>query len=234
MYYNENHLNELIKSIGKFSRWKGTNTLKWSKDIVKFELSESLNQRYHRGLLLKEGFFDKYDDLTCSLIIFAWGGMNRNFGKMLLEDKSWLSIVKSIRNKSINSREESFNQFSFLRKRGKLKGMGIPYFTKLICFLNPSLNGFIMDQWTSKSINLITQEKNIWLNSQGLVTDKNRVEEYSKFCKTVEDLSKIIDINPLDVEENLFSNGGRKKGLWRDYVIKNWKYNVQNPIRYPI
>ena len=75
-----------------------------------------------------------------------------------------------------------------------------------------------MDQWTSKSINLITQEKIIWLNSQGLVTDKNQVEEYSKFCKIVEDLSKIINIQPLDLEENLFSNGGRKKGLWRNGI----------------
>ena len=234
MYYSNNHLSKFKKSIGNFSRWEGSNTVKWSKNIINIEYQENLNRRYHREELLRDGFFDNYDDLTCSMIIFAWGGMNRNFGKMLLEDKSWLSIVKSIRNKSINSREESFNQFSFLRKKGKLKGMGIAYFTKLICFLNPSLNGFIMDQWTSKSINLITQEKIIWLNSQGLVTDKNQVEEYSKFCKIVEDLSKIINIQPLDLEENLFSNGGRKKGLWRDYVIKNWKYNVQNPIRYPI
>lgn len=100
--------------------------------------------------------------------------------------------------------------FYELMKSRKLTGMGPAYFTKLICFLSRDLNGYTMDQWTAKSINLLLMKPLVKLTSSGLVSKSNTATTYEEFCLGIESLAKIIKKNPLDTEEMLFSNGGNK------------------------
>jgi hypothetical protein len=103
--------------------------------------------------------------------------------------------------------------------------MGPAYFTKLICFVNPNLKGYIMDQWTAKSINLIFDNKIVALNNSGHVTDRNNAAIYEDFCLKIEYLADLLNLKPIDLEENLFSNGGVNKGKWRQFVVDNWNIN---------
>jgi hypothetical protein len=131
-------------------------------------------------------------------------------------------LIEDLRNKKIKTREEAYTLFTVLRKSNKLKGMGPAYFTKLICFVNPELKGYIMDQWTSKSINLLFENKTVDLTNSGHVADKNSASVYEDFCFKIEYLADLLNLKPIDLEENLFSNGGVNKAKWRQFVVDNW------------
>jgi len=228
MEINKEKLAVLKSSIGKFSNWNGINAKKWGNYFFEKELNESLNCKLTRTQL-----FDKLyvDDLTAeefSIAILSWGGMNREHGKSLFQNNDWLDVIKRMRDNDIQTRKEAYELFQILRKNKKLKGMGPAYFTKLICFINPNLNGYIMDQWTAKSINILFENNNINLSSSGHVTDKNRANIYEDFCTKIEYLAKLFNLRPIDLEENLFSNGGVNKGKWRKFVVDNWSINSKS------
>jgi hypothetical protein len=108
--------------------------------------------------------------------------------------------------------------------RNKLPGLGIGYFTKLICFLAPQLNGYILDQWLGKSINLLTGKKLVSITDKGWVTDKNDANTYEVFCSKIDALAKLIQCSGLETEERLFSKGAigkSERGAWRKYVMKH-------------
>jgi hypothetical protein len=97
--------------------------------------------------------------------------------------------------------------------------MGPAYFTKLIFFLRPDLNGYIMDQWLARSINLLFPQAGPIRLSNTVVTDRNTADDYERFCSHVEHVARELGITPAEAEERMFSNGGRSKGRWRQYVI---------------
>ena len=114
-----------------------------------------------------------------------------------------------------------------------MPGVAPAYFTKLIFFLMPENEkkprGYIMDQWTSSSINLLFGSKIIHTKIskkrrdgdelEETVVDKNTEVNYEYFCKAVETVADLLEIEPMATEEMMFSNGGTKKGDWRKHVI---------------
>ena len=104
-------------------------------------------------------------------------------------------------------------------------GMGPAYFTKLIFFLMPesasSARGYIMDQWTSRSMNLLKSDarfiKTVVSGNSRWVADSNDEGTYEAFCREVETLAAILSMRPDKAEELLFSEG-RGKGRWRNYL----------------
>ena len=160
-----------------------------------------------------------------AIAILSWGCMNREHGKSLFQNNEWIELIEDLRNNQIRTREEAYALFTALRKNKKLKGMGPAYFTKLICFVNPELKGYIMDQWTSKSINLLFENKIVALTNSGHVADKNSSAIYEEFCFKIEFLADLLNLKPIDLEENLFSNGGVNKGKWRQFVLNNWNHS---------
>lgn len=63
------------------------------------------------------------------------------------------------------------------------------------------------------------------MNTNGHVSDKNTAQIYEDFCIKIEYLADLQKLKPIDLEENLFSNGGIKKGKWRQFVEDNWNNN---------
>ena len=168
---------ELLKSsIGKFSNWNGINAVNWGNYFFEKKLNETLNCKLTRVQLFDILYVKELSVEELSIAILSWGGMNREHGKSLFQHKDWLNIVKRMRNNDIKTRKEAYDLFQVLRKNKKLKGMGPAYFTKLICFVNPNLKGYIMDQWTAKSINFLFENKNINLSKSGHVSDKNTAD----------------------------------------------------------
>ena len=117
--------------------------------------------------------------------------------------------------------------------------MGPAYFTKLIYFLEPKHNGYIMDQWTARSMNLLRKSDEYeihliptaWRKSNGSSKNfrnfrvdpkKNDVCIYRAFCEDLEQLAEYLNIDPEKTEKLIFSKGGKvdKMGCWRRFVLK--------------
>ena len=88
--------------------------------------------------------------------IFAWGGMKQHHcaSSLATYHSDWERIASKMASGQL-SRFNAYEQFHQARLNGKLQGMGPAYFTKLIFFLEQRHNGYIMDQWTARSMNLL-------------------------------------------------------------------------------
>ncbi len=169
----------------------------------------------------------KYTDKECLASIMAWGGQNRKHGKLLFEKTAFLnkvlSIISDMRNEQLTP-IQAYDKFYNLRQQKEIPGMGVAYFTKLIFFCESSHTGYIMDQWTSKSVNLL-HDKEIVKFSGNWVTDINNSNVYANFCNITNDIASSLNVSAEKVEIAMFSKGGHKKADWRKYLIKNYKNN---------
>ena len=224
---NNIFLQLFIKSVGDLKKWTGINALNWAKYVDSSFSNELLNKKLTRMDLLSNDFVNSLDDRELSCAILSWGGMNREHGSSLFTESEWLDLVREIRSSQIQNREDAYKKFFLLKKQNKLPGMGPAYYTKLICFLNPKLNGYIMDQWTAKSVNLLCKKEIVKLTPNGFVDPlKNDMIVYQTFCEVIDQLSIDLQMIGLDVEESMFSSGGKRKGQWRQVVVENW--NLKN------
>jgi len=214
---------------GKFGR----NIQVFGRQVQSIEtISDDLNKKLNRYELMHLCSDFERSDLSVVVAVLGWGGMRFDHARRLFENWEELApLIKLIRTSNSLNRKEVFQSFSVLRKQNKIPGLGIGYYTKLICFLNPSSQGYILDQWTAKSINLLYETKIVDINNAGWVTDKNDSNTYEEFCLKVEELARYWKIEPLEAELKMFSNGGRKKGRWREYLIKEYDRLESKPLR---
>lgn len=233
------HLSYLLSCTDlKEPAWQGGHIRKWADYL--FEKAEAMPSGTSTGKL-KEGKIsrsevyayvaDSNNSLAnCVITILAWGGMNRKHGVSAMDSwQGWCHIAEAVRAGKL-SRKEAYKQFMAARKSGVMDGMGPAYFTKLIFFLAPAHDGYIMDQWTARSMNLLCCEPVVhlqqWKRSGAKfvscnVTDNNTASTYETFCLRLERLSAEIGCDdPKKTEELIFSTG-RGKGRWRNYVRKH-------------
>ena len=185
----------------------------------------------------------KIDLLDKVLYVLGWGGMRPHHARAALSfyQCRWKKVVCDMQKKEYGP-INAYAEFHHLKKSGCLVGMGPAYFTKLIYFLEVSHKGFIMDQWTARSMNLLRccTRNEIYLNQvyeKGKCSDKFWVDNdrndhviYQEFCKDLACLAKALPVyvnNKSRTREEatellLFSSGrrgGRERGRWRQYVI---------------
>ena len=107
-----------------------------------------------------------------------------------------------------------------------IPGLGPAYFTKILFFFSPEPNCYIMDQWTTKPVILLTNENVIRHTSQG-PTNYNNGVNYEFFCRFIDYLIEPLGvINGNEVEQRLFSVGSIKRqprGEFRQFVFEQWK-----------
>ena len=219
----EKHINELIEIGNEKEGYLGNNSLKWGTFVVgkTTEIDINLNTRFDRYELFEYCKDRNNNNLNVLIAILSWGGMRRDHGIRLFENLDHiLPIVDDLRKGIYKSRKIAFEVFQKKRSERVLPGLGIGYFTKLICFLSPELNGYIMDQWVGKSINLITGEKIVELTSNSWVNDKNDSNNYELFCSKIDELAKKLNCDGIEAEKRIFSVGNGK-GLWRKYLIES-------------
>ena len=178
----------------------------------------------------------RQDTVAVCASIMAWGGMRADHGrKLFTEQKSWRAAAEEIRFTG-KTRIKAYSILSQQRALGHLPGMGPAYFTKLIFFLrgrDVADPGYIMDQWTGCSINLLTGNPSLvlmeatyrWagptqLRSDFRVSDQNCPTHYERFCKALDEVAIRVALDPIDAELLLMSEG-RGRGSWRNYVIQN-------------
>lgn len=221
---NEEHFN-FLNNLNHIPQGNvGRNALNFGNQVQNIEdLPLILNQQFDRTQLLELCGDLNYSNLTLVVAVMAWGGMRFDHARNLFQNWNYLNpIIQNLKTAKIQTRVEAFEILQNTRANGHLPGLGIGYFTKLICFLNPELNGFILDQWTGKSINLLWNEPLIEITNLGWVTDNNTAEIYDEFCQRLENLAEELNIEPLLAEELIFSIGGRNPGEWRQYLNNNY------------
>jgi len=99
--------------------------------------------------------------------IMAWGGMvNRANNPQMLYRKlktdkqarvAFIRTLDTIRFGNV-SNAQAFDMIQDLRDRGYLPGLGVSFFTKVLYFLRPGKNAFILDQFTIKAINYLNSK----------------------------------------------------------------------------
>lgn len=221
---NNTHLNYLIQLGDNHQGYVGINSLSWGNSVlINQELDPNLNRMFDRYGLLKYCQNENNNDINVLTAILSWGGMRRDHARKLFNHPTTLlELVAKLRNDNYNTREEAFQAFQESRRMNFLPGLGIGYYTKLICFLAPNINGYIMDQWVSKSINLLIDNKEfIKITNNNWVNDKNTPEIYGSFCQYVDELGQILNFSGFEAEKRLFSVG-RGQGQWRNYLIQNY------------
>ncbi|WP_424630441.1 hypothetical protein [Bradyrhizobium sp. SYSU BS000235] len=174
-------------------------------------------------------------DLCVAILI--WGDMHRRHAKSFLDHRDcWLPVAEDLRKGNIEP-EEAYRRFFELSVSGKMPGCGPAYYTKLIFFLpaSGSARGVIMDQWTSRSINILTRRSVVRLDQAITVAKKNDEKVYAEFCNLVGELAKLAygsssQRNVEKIERRLFSAGGRGKGSWRSLVSSTTQNGRQHEI----
>lgn len=279
MRINENHFGELVKCVRDIEKstdkvkngvWLGQSTqrwlsalkhkytLNWDKNVGldPMEVSKNGLDRYQLKKMIEDCISHRshVDDKLMKFIvahILAWGGQQINHGRKSLSKEHW-DVWKKPCFELIRKNEDpidSYEKFFELDQKGLLKGIGPAFYTKLIFFLGEG-DGLIMDQWTSRSINLLFNDEIIKLQRGNrktsgdhiyVVSKSNNQNVYCKYIKCVTELSAYLsnevgqEITPPKTEEYIFSfTTDRRKTLnfltdneylaatnWRRYVELN-------------
>lgn len=240
MQFHADHLRFLRKCRASFDAAEeiaGGAPASWIEDVSPKMAADLPSHRFKRTDLLELIRTEKRIEVVTAAIL-GWGGMQRHHGRKLFEQDAWLEIASAI-HRGEHSRADAYDAFASLRANGGLPGMGPAYFTKLIFFLMPRTNpsrpvGYIMDQWTACSFNLLVGDPAAvmtdatlgWAgpeqpSAQYLVSDHNSGERYERFCRAIEELAVDLDLSPDETELLLLSEGGRSPYPWREYVKKH-------------
>ncbi len=161
--------------------------------------------------------------VDCALVILAWGGRalkvpNRH--RVWAARNRWDGTVERLRF-GTQTRTEAYRTLRTLKTEGSqddLPGLGPSFFTKLIYFMLPAQNGWIMDQWLGKSINLLAGEPIVRLLKGGSPSLNSTADDYERFCVHLEQIAGDLQLDPEATEQALFSYGGHRPGVWRAYV----------------
>ncbi len=223
---NEIHLN-FLKQIGDNELgYVGNNSLNWANQVSPDNNFDNyLNRQFNRYELFEYCQNINNDNLNVLVAILSWGGMRRDHGRLLFNNLEFvLGLVDNLRNNTFGTRQIAFSTIQGDRVNGLLPGLGIGYFTKLICFLSPDLNGYIMDQWVGKSINLLTGQNIVNITGNSWINDKNNPDTYEIFCTHIDELANQLNCTGFEAEKKIFSVG-RGYGTWRNYLIQNYNWH---------
>ncbi len=223
---NETHFKKLRELGDPGNRYLGNNSLKWANYVLgpdRLREPEALDRRFQRYDLMEYCRDSSNDHLSVLAAILSWGGMRRDHGLLLMERYKELEpIVEKLRSGHIRTRQQAFEALKQRRLAGKLPGLGTGYFTKLICFLAHDLNGYIMDQWVGKSVNLLAGRPVVRFTGNW-VNDENSSQDYESFCVFIDLLGERLGCSGFDAERWLFSHGGHHPGAWRTYLRANYR-----------
>lgn len=183
----------------------------------RFDLDDHRIDRARLVALVKEGAPEKV-----FLSVMAWGGMKVGHGISAWRAKDlWRGPLEDVLAGG-RARADLFQRFA----AAPVAGMRAAYFTKLIHFASvPGVQpvGYIMDQWTAKSVNLICRREVVGLDAAGYVLPRNDPHVYETFCGVVDAIGDALQVSGTQAEERIYSRGGRRPAAWRSHVKAHWR-----------
>ena len=223
LLFREDHL-EAFQTMARCGVWKDRKASPWTKSVGIADLGEEASsQPLSRTFLKQLSMTEAVSDRDVLWSILAWGGMRRDAARRLADHEGrWIEITGKLRRDGLDRRASYRMCFDAVTEI-KSGGIGPAYFTKLIFFANPRHDGYIMDQWTSRSVNLLIDGPAlIRMRTHNHVDPRNDEEIYEQFCRVVEALSKILTNKTAEEAELcLFSQGGQSPHPWRRYLLAN-------------
>ena len=172
-----------------------------------------------------------HDVLYGYVCAMAWGGQNDRFQHRAQAWNNRAALIPKL----IALRAGGLTHcqvYNLFTGANSVPGLGPSFFTKLIYFFSPDqpvgATGFyIMDQWTSKSVDLITQRwvvrlARIQRTSPG---HQNRCGNYEAYCREVESIAIALGLGQGhgdQAEEMLMSKGSPNPWPWRIHVQNRW------------
>lgn len=244
------HAVDILTGSHRMLEWRGLDAATWASYVRDPSLAAAiaasghpeLYQRLERAKLRN---FCRRQDVPLELraaAVLGWGGAGglgyAHAPALWAARHVWLPIVERLPHLS---RKEAFREFSELRRKRKLPGMGPAYFTKLIFFFGTG-TGYILDKWLAASVQVLNSAH--WIrNSEGhpiftrrssnfprlnhqrtMVVDRVTADEYERFCQILEDLSARLHLTGGEaVELLLFSSI-----TWRAYVRQHCLQALQS------
>ncbi|MES2894995.1 MAG: hypothetical protein V4759_03115 [Pseudomonadota bacterium] len=157
------------------------------------------------------------------LSVMAWGGMKVGHGISAWAAQNQWQKPLAVALAGGESRADIFKRFA----AAPVAGMPAAYFTKLIHFASrPEALpvGYIMDQWTAKSVNLICRREVVALDAAGYVLPRNDHHAYEAFCRVVDAIGDALQVAGAHAEERLYSRGGKRPADWRAHVKAKWRH----------
>ena len=162
---------------------------------------------------------------VCAMAWGLQGAEPRGFGHVVAAWGNRVSIEQKLLALRAGglTRRDAYNLFT---GGNGVPGLGPAYFTKLLYFFGNGLNGYIMDQWSGKSVNLLTATQVVRMSGNS-VSNLNKGGNYQAFCEEVDAMASLLRGVPGDqVEEMMMSRGGRQPWPWRAHVRKHWPAGV--------
>jgi hypothetical protein len=150
----------------------------------------------------------------------AWGAQHARNARTAWARREELNPrLNRLRNESL-ARAAAYDLFTGV----DIPGLGPAYFTKLLYFFSPSSANYIMDQWTAKSMILLTGDRLVEMSMvpPGGPTRLNSGRNYQRFCEAIDCLARKLHLSGEKTEELIFSAGGRNAGCWRRHVREHW------------
>ena len=222
--------------------WTGASPYEWAESVNPglgslYSLSKTALSRAALSALWRN---PSVSVEACFLSTMAWGGMKRDNGRRIWAARgNCLAICTDVR-AGLHTRASGFQGFLTLRGKKLLPGMGPAYFTKILFFASPVQDAYILDQWTARSMHLLSGQgkypavrkdytsaaKALRLKAPGvlrvIVDDKVTSADYVDYCNQVDGLAVRLGWHAHQVEERLFSSGGRVPHPWRAQVMAGW------------
>lgn len=159
------------------------------------------------------------------ICVMAWG-LQGAAGRRSHVAAAWSNRVEIARRLTLlkaggYNRQQAYELFA----TDPISGLGPSYFTKLIFFFRPEAEiGYIMDQWSGKSVNLITGRHVVRMYGDSPAAS-NTGENFDSYCRMIDFLANNVGNTGDELEQRLFSQNGlhrRPRGAWRDHVRGHW------------
>ena len=154
----------------------------------------------------------------------AWGGQHRYVAAAFANAPTIIPKLNALRAGQL-TRAQAYNLFlpADLGGGGNVHGLGPAFFTKLLYFFSPQPSFYIMDQWTAKSVNALTNRWAVRMAGD-YVANNNGCGNYAAFCWEVDEMAALLGQLGHVTEERLFSKGARPPPIWpwRGYLKANW------------
>ena len=155
----------------------------------------------------------KVGDFLAYAVVMAWGGQRMSHFRSSASNIHLLDLVKQLRTSKL-SRSDDFERCRVAC--ASIKGLGISFFSKLLYFLRPTTDAYILDQWIAKSLSVLFHPSPVRMAPWGGPHPMTTATEYDACCEAIEQLGlKLWGWRGDQVEQLLFDRPG---GKWRTYV----------------
>ncbi len=147
-------------------------------------------------------------------LCMAWGGQRMDHYRSCLGSTALIGLLEQLR-KSERSRLEDYALASGMM----VKGLGVSFLTKLLFFLRPRRDAYILDQWIAKSLDFLMESPcAVKLVKWGGPHHETTPHEYDEACLALEEIGALLGGLSGDLTEQLLFS--RPSGEWRIQVDK--------------